>query len=413
MGIGFDSTALVAGGLGLLVGVVLPYLFGHHRRAVERADELRHKERAEADRALSELRQGLQELTVRTQEQAAVFQMLPELVGNMFSARGRRSVGPQALELVEKLLRPEQAALFVARPARRRLALAAGKGLPQSLALGTELDYGSGRIGYVADNRLAMDNDDFGKAPGERATDGSIKRLLEGTGFKGLRADVVVPMEADGALVGVLCVAGSRARRGQEKRLLEMAAGLTAIALTHVLRLRAAEEAADLDGLTGVYNWSHFERRLQQEVERAEREKAALGLLLIDVDHFANYNDQNGHIGGDALLKRLAQLLKDSIRDEDLAARFGGEEFAVLFRGSDKATTLGLAEDIRHAVEQASFSGRERQPLGAVTVSGGIAAFPEDTKSAGDLVRRAEAALYEAKTQGRNRLALAEAVPFS
>lgn len=411
---------MTLGGLGLatplaiVVGIVLGYLLAHalgfHRRALAHVEELRQRERDEGDKALARLRQELLETEERAQKQAAVFQTLPEILREMFSSRGRRGVGPLALDLVEKLLRPEQVALFVARPARRRLALVAGRGLPSSVLLGAEVEYGSGRLGYVAEHRTPMDEEDFRRAPGERSQIAATKRQLEGSGLKGLRADIVVALEADGVLQGLLTTAGVRAHHGHghDKRILEMVAGLTAVALTQVTRLKAAEEANDTDGLTGLYTWSHFEKRLAEETLKAERDKASLGLVLFDIDHFTAYNERNGHIEGDALLKRLAGVLKDSIREEDMAGRYGGEEFAVLFLGADKATTLGLAEDMRHAIEQFPFAGRELQPLGAVTVSGGVAAFPEDSKAAPELVRRAEEAVYAAKGSGRNRVALAE-----
>lgn len=340
----------------------------------------------------------LSALEARLRERAEAFRLLPDLVRQMLASGGRRGAAPVALNLVERLLTPEQCAIFMTRPAQRRLALAEGRGLPPILAPGFEIEYGQGRVGHVAEARRAMDEEDF------RGVGELLKRHLAATDVPGLRAELLAPIEDDAGLVGVLCAGGVRSGQGAEKVLLKMVAEVTAVALGQQSRLRAVEESANLDSLTGVYTKRHFQRRLEEELQKAERDRAPLSLLILDLDHFKSYNDASGHREGDGVLRRVGQILRGSVREDDVAARYGGEEFAILYAGATKALALRLAEGIRHAVESCPFPHRDRQPLRAVTISGGVAAFPEDARDAVDLIRAADRALGEAKASGRNRI---------
>lgn len=162
------------------------------------------------------------------------------------------------------------------------------------------------------------------------------------------------------------------------------------------------QEAALHDGLTGAYNKGHFLQRLQTEVAYAKRHQTPLSLLMLDVDHFKRINDTCGHPVGDYVLAALAQIIQGTIRAEDLFARFGGEEFAVLCRGETANNALVLAERIRSAVETFGFEHQGRR-LG-VTVSVGVASWFDQPHSATQVIADADEALYKAKNSGRNRV---------
>ena len=149
------------------------------------------------------------------------------------------------------------------------------------------------------------------------------------------------------------------------------------------------------DGLTSLANRRAFQLRLAEEVQRAGRYPAPLSLLMVDVDNFKSYNDDFGHQAGDAALAGLAPLLRQNMRDSDVAARYGGEEFAVVLPQTEGATALVLAERLRRTVKQASWSKRP------VSVSVGVATL-QDGMGAEELVGAADAALYAAKQRGRN-----------
>jgi diguanylate cyclase (GGDEF)-like protein len=173
-------------------------------------------------------------------------------------------------------------------------------------------------------------------------------------------------------------------------------------------RSRAATELLRLathDGLTGLCNRRHFDASLQIEVARSCRSGPPLSLLMIDVDHFKQYNDRYGHVAGDACLRRIAQLLHDACRrPSDLVARYGGEEFAVLLPETPLAAALQLAENVRRLLDAAALPHAGGQH-GVVTVSIGAATLGDfATASAETFVAAADACLYAAKSAGRNQV---------
>ncbi|MBI5902073.1 MAG: diguanylate cyclase [Deltaproteobacteria bacterium] len=166
----------------------------------------------------------------------------------------------------------------------------------------------------------------------------------------------------------------------------------------------ALEALATKDGLTGLYNYRHFMETLDKEVKKSARFGRPLSLLIIDIDHFKDYNDTNGHIQGNAALKKMAEVFAGSIREVDITARYGGEEFAVILPETSLDGAVQAAERIREKVERESFPGEESQPNGSLTVSIGAASFPEAATDAANLIEAADMALYKAKSLGRNRV---------
>jgi diguanylate cyclase (GGDEF)-like protein len=389
--------ALAGGALGWALATSL----GQRRDEAETARVLLERERSEADRAIARARRQLEELETRDREHSELFHALPELVRQMFAAKTRRGVSPLAVKAALHVFAPKQVALFLARPGHQALALAEGVGLPASIAPGLEIAFGEGRVGYVADARLAMDDSDFKMATS------LVRRHLEATTHRDLASDLVAPIEGEEGLIGVLSVGGLTRRQGHGKRLIKMVADLVGLAFTYVTRLRLTEHAADIDSLTGALNKRRLQQRLGDEIHHAERETQPLSLLLIDIDHFKNYNDTNGHIEGDAVLRRIGQILRSAVREDDAVARYGGEEFVILYPAATKAQALKLAESLRKAVESEEFAHGGKQPLGRVTISGGVATFPEDSRTSVELIRSADQALYEAKAEGRNRIVAA------
>ncbi len=166
-------------------------------------------------------------------------------------------------------------------------------------------------------------------------------------------------------------------------------------------------QLAVTDGLTGLYNHRHFHERLALEVERSMRNGLPLSLLMIDVDHFKHYNDHHGHPAGDAVLRQLAHIMADGRRANDFCARYGGEEFSIVLVDTQKLTAAKVAERLRDQVCTHGFEHAAVQPGGKLSVSIGVATYPEDAGDAEGLVRAADAALYSAKHGGRDCVVLA------
>jgi diguanylate cyclase (GGDEF)-like protein len=164
------------------------------------------------------------------------------------------------------------------------------------------------------------------------------------------------------------------------------------------------QELAVTDGLTGLYNYRYFRERLQNEVDRAERHQLDLSLVMMDLDYFKQYNDRNGHPAGDEVLRALGELLRRNLRKVDVAARYGGEEFALILVETNGPNACVVAEKLRRLVEEYEFPFRENQPGGRITISAGVAAYPDDGTSAEALISAADTYLYQAKQRGRNRV---------
>jgi diguanylate cyclase (GGDEF)-like protein len=160
---------------------------------------------------------------------------------------------------------------------------------------------------------------------------------------------------------------------------------------------------ATMDGLTNVFNHRFFAEQIIREFKRAQRYKNRLSLLMIDIDFFKQYNDNNGHLQGDAVLTTIGKLLKTNVREVDLVCRYGGEEFVVILPETEIAQAIIVAEKIRVAIEEFPFKSEQRQPNGKVTISAGIAEGVEEIESPTELINRADLALYRAKKLGRNR----------
>jgi len=173
-----------------------------------------------------------------------------------------------------------------------------------------------------------------------------------------------------------------------------------------VSNARLYQEKLDMsvtDELTQLANRRLLNTRLELEWNRAHRFDIPLTLLMVDIDHFKKYNDRNGHLLGDKVLKGVARILESNTRKVDTVARFGGEEFVIILPDQDKATASAVADKLRGAVRNGSFPRTHSQPGGHLTISVGVAGYPDDASEASVLLARSDLALYASKRAGRDR----------
>ena len=222
----------------------------------------------------------------------------------------------------------------------------------------------------------------------------------------GISPDFVAPVAVDGNVVGLLVVASSIVQSRDEIPFVSMIAELLGNAYRHTTEIESVEYSASVDPLTKLFTRGHFAQRFETEIRRAKNYAHPLSLFLLDIDHFKNINDTYGHSAGDLILTKLGQILRQSVRSSDIAARFGGEEFVVMMLSAGKEQSFAFSENLRKIVESTEFRIPGQQSALQVTISGGVTTYPIDGESTIDLLRKADDALYEAKKTGRNRIVL-------
>ncbi|HVC42920.1 MAG TPA: diguanylate cyclase [Candidatus Saccharimonadales bacterium] len=226
----------------------------------------------------------------------------------------------------------------------------------------------------------------------------------------GVREFCVAPLRLGKHVHGVLAAAGPQsAFTSGDTDLVASTAEQISLALERYRFLAVVQRQASVDDLTGLYNHRFLIDSLGQQVALAERLGAPLAILMLDIDHFKDLNDGHGHHAGDIALSTFAKTVAGNVRRADLTARYGGEEFVVLMPNTSAQEAFMVAEKIRRAVAATDVELPDHPPV-RLTVSVGVAAYPEDTDSAAELFGLADDALYEAKRSGRDRTRLAGAL---
>lgn len=167
--------------------------------------------------------------------------------------------------------------------------------------------------------------------------------------------------------------------------------------------LQQTRELSISDGLTGLYNQMHFFELLDLETKKSLRYDLNYSLIIFDVDHFKNFNDSNGHLRGSETLQAIGAIMKNKFRSTDLLAKYGGDEFVIILPQTDKVGAYLAAERLRESIEKRVFPGAETQPQKKITISIGLASYPEHGLTDEEILNHADKSLYFAKESGRNR----------
>jgi diguanylate cyclase (GGDEF)-like protein len=213
-----------------------------------------------------------------------------------------------------------------------------------------------------------------------------------------------IPLISFGQTLGVLTLHSSQPNAFRQNALqsLESVADICANSIQNAHYVERVKQLAYLDGLTGIFNRRFFELRIMEEIERARRYGTGMAVIMADIDQFKKLNDEFGHLLGDEVLRQVSSLFHQQLRKIDVVCRYGGEEFAILLTQTNTQQAAAIAEKLRRLVEAYQFPGVPR----TVTISAGVAAFPEHGKSRDEMVRAADNGLYAAKQAGRNRVCL-------
>ncbi len=220
---------------------------------------------------------------------------------------------------------------------------------------------------------------------------------------KNARAEIAIPLKAPMGIVGVLNVEkdGYASLDEYDMKVLSIIGSHLGVAIDNAIRYTDTEKIAMTDAMTGIYNYRFFITHLEKEINKANRKGYSISLLMIDADNFKWYNDTYGHLVGDKVIQQLVELLEDSVRKGDMVTRYGGDEFVVILPGASKDQSLQIARRIKKQVEDYTFVEGAEKPL---TVSIGVATYPEDAEDLFTLLDNVDKALYKAKHEGKNTI---------
>lgn len=219
-----------------------------------------------------------------------------------------------------------------------------------------------------------------------------------------------IPLISRGKIMGILRIVTEKGTppSERERHLLSILSNSAAVAIDNSLLHKKTEELTITDGLTELFNYRYFRSKLSDEVRRADRYRQRFSLLMLDLDHFKNVNDQYGHQTGNIVLREVSGIIKQCLRDVDIIARYGGEEFVVILPQTGDNDALMIAERIRTSIETAYFSNIQGQRDIQISISIGIASYPNGVHTAEQLLEKVDQALYDAKAEGRNKVHMSD-----
>ena len=340
----------------------------------------------------SELKERLEELGASRDQLRQSLSRLGQTLSSSLDLDRTLSV---VVETAIETLGADRGMLWLFTPERDALYVKVGRGVGQSVA---RLPTGSGAVGHVARVGVAL------RLPTDRE-DVPFPTEDEPTAAQQL----AVPMVGRGRVLGVLTILRDDPEREftqDDLDTLRSFAAQSSVAMENVMLHREAQRLSVTDPLTGLWNFRYFQLQADRELESAARFERSLSMLIIDLDHFKAVNDRFGHQVGDDVLLEVARRIQAATRVPDVVARYGGEEFVVLLPGTDLDGALATAERIRVAVASSKIAITTAQDIApmSVTCSIGVAEHPRHGTTVAGLLRSADAAMYQAKSQGRDRV---------
>lgn len=311
------------------------------------------------------------------------------------------------LETSVHLTEAEKGSLMLAGKDPSFLTIKAAKGIHKRLFSEIRIRAGEGIAGWVFREGMPLKVDDI-----EKNAMGFMRRPHYRTG-----AFMSIPLKLGETTIGVLNISDkitSEIFSEEDMILLRSFAFYASIALERSNYYSLAGHLKELsitDPLTGLFNRRYFEERFFEELHRSDRHSLSFSLAMMDIDNFKLFNDSEGHLAGDEILKHIANISKDCLRVSDVISRFGGEEFAVIMPQTEKDEALLVAERIRKSIKEFMPRNWTSFPGKSITISIGIATYPLDGKDRKELIRNSDRALYRAKIEGKDRTVLWESKP--
>jgi diguanylate cyclase (GGDEF)-like protein len=281
--------------------------------------------------------------------------------------------------------------------------LVVGVGFPQEWAGKVRIHSDEGILGAALQKRMVVSKIDPLSSSGRRSSRLSLEEL-------GVSPDFVAPIGGVSGLVGALVVEGCPFPLEEERINMTMLADLLSMAMQNATLLDPARDGKWVDQLTGVSNRIHFLQRFESEIRHTENYRETLALFMFDIDEFKKVNDTYGHFAGDVVIRSMVDIVRKNTRGYDLVGRYGGDEFMVLITSTTGEQAASFTEHLREKISTTDIAIPGTEVPVRITISGGLAIFPTHGQSTTELFRAADAALYESKRQGRNRILVATSV---
>lgn len=393
--------------IGVAIGVVISGLLifilrsSTQQELIDNHNRLSLKEINDRDRQIKSLGAKINKLSELNSRYLSFLLRVPSIIRRLNSTLKLQEIVPSIIELVNNIVVTDKVELYLFDASTNLLKKQTANNNKQQEQVAYSL--GEDLIGAAAEHRFIIMREHFKKLYPEQQSNKDSKSELW----------LSVPIIFKDRLLGVIGIGEIEDPIGNESDLLKMIADIAGVALLNQMMLNEAQHWADTDSLTGLNNRNFFMKMAQIHMERSLREGTVISFFLFDIDNFKHYNDTNGHNAGDKLLIELSRLIRESSRKNSTVARYGGEEFIAMLPGISKEDAFIYAEHLREKILRYPFQYREKQPLGFVSISGGIASFPEDGDSINKVIQHSDMSLYKAKSEGKNRVFLHETLQLN
>ncbi|PYS94217.1 MAG: hypothetical protein DMF50_12740 [Acidobacteria bacterium] len=352
---------------------------------------------------IGELRQRVRRILLEARGQEMTLRALAAIVRTTGNELDPHRIVDLAMEQVRAFLKLRAWLFLLADPEQGLLTVEQTGGEGLAACRGTRVGLGEGIAGRAAQLRQPVLVEDVG-------VDGTTYGAPELPQHLAARSVLAVPLLSRGRVIGVLEAVDrttSGRFRSDDARLMSLLLEPAAVAMDNALLLRRSEELSITDDLTKLHNSRYLNATLRREVERSKRYRTPVSLIFLDLDGFKNVNDQHGHLWGSRTLVEVGAVIKSTVREIDVASRFGGDEFTVILPQTGPEGAQIIAERIRERIAETVFLESYGLKV-RITASVGIASFPDHGRTKDDLIARADQAMYVVKGRGKNGVALAE-----